>query len=61
MDKLERLFGLQEDLQKRFSHGVNLVGNQEYITSMTVALIDEAMEAIRETPWKYWKKQQMHI
>ncbi len=25
---------------------------------MTMAAIDELMEAIRETPWKPWKKQQ---
>jgi dimeric dUTPase (all-alpha-NTP-PPase superfamily) len=25
---------------------------------MSLALIDEIMEALRETPWKPWKKQQ---
>jgi hypothetical protein len=31
---------------------------QDYINTMTIACIDELMEALRETPWKPWKRQQ---
>lgn len=34
------------------------VMNQEYITMMTLACIDELLEALHETPWKPWKKNQ---
>jgi len=58
-DMLESIFEQQINLQIKCGHEVELLeGNQPYITVMTVALIDEAMEALRETPWKPWKKQQ---
>ena len=51
------MFEKQIRLQERLGSGV-LLGNQEFITTMSIALIDEVMEALRETPWKPWKKQQ---
>jgi dimeric dUTPase (all-alpha-NTP-PPase superfamily) len=59
MDNLKQLFLKQINLQERLN-GPNfeIVGNQQFINVMTIALIDELMEAIRETPWKPWKKQQ---
>lgn len=56
MDKLQNLFFLQEKLQEKLNN--NVYHNQEFINIMTLAAIDELMEAIRETPWKPWKKQQ---
>lgn len=56
-DRLDRLFHKQEILQERLKN-TKLVGNQEFINTMTLAAIDELMEALRETPWKPWKKQQ---
>jgi len=56
VDKLEELFMLQTRMQERL--GTKPHHNQEFINVMTLAAIDELMEAIRETPWKPWKKQQ---
>ena len=54
---LTLLFHKQRALQKRLGTDVY---SQQFITTMTVALIDELMEALRETPWKPWKKQQAY-
>ena len=52
---LEVMFQKQEQLQAKLKNNVR---SQEFISSMTLACIDELMEALRETPWKPWKKQQ---
>ncbi len=55
MDKLDAIFLKQETLQKKLGTDVS---TQEFYTMMTLAAIDELCEALRETPWKPWKKQQ---
>ena len=58
-DKLTQIFDKQIKLQQRLGYKLNdLVANQEFINTMTIALNDELMESIRETPWKPWKKNQ---
>ena len=52
---LEVMFQKQEQLQAKLKNNVR---SQEFISSMTLACIDELMEALRETPWKPWKKRQ---
>jgi dimeric dUTPase (all-alpha-NTP-PPase superfamily) len=54
LDRLQTIFELQESLQKRLGSTYD----QAYISTMTLAAVDELMEALRETPWKPWKKQQ---
>jgi dimeric dUTPase (all-alpha-NTP-PPase superfamily) len=56
-DQLQKIFSLQRNLQKKLGNK-NLVGNQEFINMMSLALIDEVMESLRETPYKPWKKNQ---
>jgi len=58
MDMLREMFLKQLDLQKKLGVSNEIVGNQEYINIQALALIDEIMEALRETPWKPWKKNQ---
>lgn len=67
MDKLTYLFELQDNLQKKLGNfplkqqiDVTIMHDttNEYIRTQTLALIDELMEALRETPWKPWKKNQ---
>lgn len=57
MDKLETLFKLQKDFHAKLGNerGVYTI---EYQKEMTLAAIDELMEALRELPWKSWKKNQ---
>ncbi len=54
VDSLASIFKLQAEFQERLKTKFN----QEFITTMTVAAIDELMEALRETPWKPWMRQQ---
>ena len=58
-NELSEMFLKQAELQKVLN-GANfkVVGNKKYITIMVLAAVDELMEALRETPWKPWKKQQ---
>jgi dimeric dUTPase (all-alpha-NTP-PPase superfamily) len=53
-DKLEQIFNMQLALQLKL--GVKF--DQDYINIMTLACEQELHEALRETPWKPWKKQQ---
>jgi len=55
-DMLKKIFEKQQELQEHLGTEYN----QEFITTMTVAAIDELLEALRETPWKPWKKNQVH-
>lgn len=54
VDKLEIMLNTQAALQER----LNVVYDQAYREKMSLALIDEVMESLRETPWKPWKKNQ---
>jgi len=55
---LHAMFDKQYALQERL--GNEPIHNQKFITEMTIAAIDELMEALRETPWKSWKKKQKY-
>jgi len=59
LDRLGHMMALQKELQMRLN-GVEDVKKlpQTYYNTMTMALMDELMEALRETPWKPWKKGQ---
>lgn len=59
-EKLNILFERQLNLQERLGNFPLRENHQEFITTQSVALIDEIMEALRETPWKPWKKQQQY-
>jgi dimeric dUTPase (all-alpha-NTP-PPase superfamily) len=54
-DWLERMMRKQHEFQLGMDQDIQ---TQQYYSTMTLALIDEAMEALRETPWKPWKKNQ---
>lgn len=58
MDKIDIMLKMQKDLQEKINKEKfgKLEFNQEYINYMTIALTDEIFEALRETPFKYWKK-----
>ena len=56
-DKLDKIFKNQAELQKKY--GLDIT-TQEFRNNCTLALIAEAMEALDETPWKYWKKNQSY-
>lgn len=62
MDKLKDMFDKQEKLQNRLGNMPTINGglNIDYIKDMSIAAIDEIMEALRETPWKPWKKNQLY-
>ena len=53
--KLETMFMRQQMFQ---NNNLAVVTRQDYREKMILAIIDEAMEMLRETPWKSWKKQQ---
>jgi len=58
-DKLEELFKMQEKLQKRLGYDLQKISekhSQKYFNLMFIAIIEECVEIIRETPWKPWKK-----
>ena len=71
MDKLDKIFKLQNDLQKKMP-GVDKVLDdpsytQMYINEMILAMLDELGEVLRETAWKNpdlvpygWKKHQKY-
>ena len=61
MDKLERIFEMQEELNGRI--GVNLRGiDQEeqtkWVLNYTRAMQQEMAELIDSVPWKWWAKYQ---
>ena len=59
LDRLDKLFMRQDVLQRRLGNfPLEPHATQQFITTQSIALIDEVMEALRETPWKPWKKQQ---
>lgn len=59
---LEKIFELQTTFQESLGHFIPkyalTIGskeNVELIKLQTLALVDEAMESLREIPWKPWK------
>lgn len=52
-DKLDSIFELQQQLQEK----LEVTYDQNYINVMSLALQQELHEALRETPWRPWKKQ----
>lgn len=61
MDKLEQLFNLQEELNRRI--GVDLAGMDEaaktqWVLNYTRAMQQEIAELIDSVPWKWWAKYQ---
>lgn len=54
---LSEMFGKQIVLQTRLKKfPLSEKNKQAYINETVLALVDEVMEALRETPWKSWKK-----
>lgn len=54
-DKLDRMFWLQKQLQKRL--GYNFIEfNNNYFNLMYIGCITELSEVIEQTKWKPWKK-----
>lgn len=61
MDKLERIFQMQEELNARI--GVNLRGISEeeqtkWVLNYTRAMQQELAELVDSVPWKWWAKYQ---
>lgn len=61
MDKLDRLFSMQEDLNSRI--GVKLKGLSEeeqgrWVLNYTRAMQQELAELVDSVPWKWWAKYQ---
>ena len=56
---LKEMFAKQHKLQIKLGND-KYKHNETFIKNMTLAAIDELMEALRETPWKPWKKQQYY-
>ena len=62
MDKLTEMITAQANLQERL--GINFDEmtadeRQKYIEKMYIAAIRELGEALDETPWKFWSKNQL--
>lgn len=61
MDKLQRIFEMQEELNARI--GVNLKGIEEeeqckWVLNYTRAMQQEMSELVDSVPWKWWAKYQ---
>lgn len=56
-DMLEDMFNKQKVFQKKCGANPNIT-DPVFVRSQSLALIDEIMEALHETAWKPWKKQQ---
>ena len=60
-DDLEECFAKQKAFQNYLHFYIDdfsPIEKQKYIEYNIIAMIDETMEALRETPWKPWKKEQ---
>lgn len=65
MGIFQDMFNLQISFQKRLNNNIPNFGFKEFsliskenvslIKNQILALVDEAMEALREIPWKPWK------
>jgi NTP pyrophosphatase (non-canonical NTP hydrolase) len=51
---MKKFFKEQHEFQQQMGQQYD----QQYINIMMLSMIDETMEALRETPWKPWKKSQ---
>ena len=71
MDKLDKIFMKQTELQKLLGNIVKINSSpkmkQQYINQMILALHEEAVEIMQESPYKNpkyvpfgWKKTQVH-
>jgi len=61
MDKLDKIFSLQADLDNHIKQKNALCGAQEFsaeewIQKKCLALIDETAEVLNEVNYKWWKK-----
>lgn len=55
-DKLETIFELQRSFAKMVSSGRYAGSIEEKISSLCVAIINEAVELQQTTNWKWWKE-----
>ena len=55
MDKLNRIFKMQQDFHTKLGNPEGKYTLQ-YQKDMILAAVDELMEALRELPWKPWKR-----
>ncbi|MDR1906932.1 MAG: dUTPase [Puniceicoccales bacterium] len=61
MDKLEKIFELQEQLNARIGVRTRDLSDEEkieWILKYSRALQQELAELVDSVPWKWWKKQQ---
>lgn len=61
MDKLDKLFDLQESLNQRIGVSVGEMSNEEktqWILNYTRAMQQELSELVDSVPWKWWAKYQ---
>lgn len=61
MDKLEAIFSLQEDLNKRIGVDTTTMSEEDrikWVLNYTRALQQETAELIDSVPWKWWAKYQ---
>lgn len=61
MDKLDTIFSLQAELNRRIGvkpNGLSREEQTQWILNYTRALQQEASELIDCVPWKWWKKHQ---
>ena len=56
MDKLDYIFQMQKDLEKYVTTSRYPKKLEDKISSLSVAIIHEAVELQRLTNWKWWKK-----
>lgn len=61
MDKLDKLFDLQNDLNKRIGVNTENMSEEEqtrWVLNYSRAMQQEIAELIDSTPWKWWAKYQ---
>jgi dimeric dUTPase (all-alpha-NTP-PPase superfamily) len=61
MDRLEKMFALQEQLNERCGvsvRGLSEAEKIEWLLKYARALQQEVAELVDSVPWKWWKKQQ---
>jgi len=58
MDKLDQIFEMQAQLDKRIIRERNIEKSlDEWVRDLTVAMEDEISEVRREVNWKWWKNE----
>ena len=61
MDKLEKIFDLQKNLNKRIGVNTDQMSDEEkthWVLNYTRAMQQEIAELIDSVPWKWWAKYQ---